>query len=138
MRLLHLADLHFGKSLFEYSLIEDQAFWCASLLKHLSQYHYDAVVFAGDLFDRAVASAEAVELLDNLFSDLILTHRLPVLCIAGNHDSPERLRFGNRLYQSSGLYMAADPRAPIERVVLNDSYGPVNFYLIPFLSIADG
>ena len=138
MRILHTSDLHFGKTLYQYSLLEDQEFWCRQLLEHLEKEHYDAVVLAGDLFDRSVPSADAVALLDWFLSALVLERKLPVLAIAGNHDSPQRLAFGSRLYQAGGLEMAALPSRRLHRVTLSDADGPVDFFLMPYLSPADG
>jgi len=138
MKLLHLSDLHFGKSLFEFSLIEDQRFWADELIKAAASEKYDCVVIAGDLFDRAVPSAEAVSLLDRFIYTLTHDLDLPVLAISGNHDSPERLSFCSRLYRSSGFYMAAIPSKEIERITLTDEFGEIDFYLIPYISVADG
>lgn len=138
MKILHTSDLHFGKTLYQYSLLEDQRFWCRQLLEHLAAEKYDAVVLAGDLFDRSVPSAEAVALLDWFLSSLVLDLGLPVLAVSGNHDSPQRLAFGSRLYQAGGLEIAALPQREIRRVTLTDAWGPVDFFLLPYLSPADG
>ncbi|MEG0854135.1 MAG: exonuclease SbcCD subunit D [Angelakisella sp.] len=138
MKLLHLSDLHFGKSLFEYSLIEDQRYWCGQVLAFLRENPHDAVIIAGDLYDRSVPSSEAVELMDGFLTALVQELRLPVLAISGNHDGGKRLGFGSGLYRGSGLYMAAVPQAEIERVTLTDAFGAVDFWLLPYLSPADG
>ncbi len=138
MRFLHLSDLHFGKTLFEYTLLEDQRHWCRQVLDFLRDTPHDAVVIAGDLYDRAVPAADAVDLCDWFLSALALDLGLPVLCIAGNHDSPSRLQFGSGLYRAGGLHMAARPRPELDRVTLEDSYGPVHFYLLPYLTPSDG
>ncbi len=138
MRLLHLSDLHFGRSLREYSLLEDQRHWCHQLLAHLDEVRYDAVLIAGDLYDRGVPNAGAVELCDWFLSELAGTRKLPVLCIAGNHDSPQRLSFASSLYREAGLYMAAIPSKKLARVTLEDQWGPVDFFLLPYLTPGDG
>lgn len=138
MRLLHLSDLHFGRSLCEYSLLEDQRHWCRRLLAHLDETRYDAVLIAGDLYDRAVPGPGAVELCDRFLSELAGTRKLPVLCIAGNHDSPQRLGFASSLYREAGLYMAAMPARKLARVTLEDQWGPVDFFLLPYLTPGDG
>lgn len=137
MKILHLSDLHFGKSLFEYSLIEDQRYWCDQTLEFLRETPHDAVLLAGDLYDRSVPSGEAVELLDSFLTALVQELKIPVLAIAGNHDGSRRLDFGSALYRASGLYMAAVPKAEIERVTLADPHGPVDFWLLPYISPAD-
>lgn len=138
IKFLHISDLHFGKNLYRYSLLEDQHFWCRKLLEHLSIENYDAVVIAGDLYDRSVPSADAVALMDWFLSTLVLDLDLPVLAIAGNHDSPQRLAFGSRLFPAGKLELAALPKRDIHKVTLQDSYGPVDFFLVPYLSPADG
>ena len=138
MKFLHISDLHLGKLLYQYSLLPDQEFWCNMLVEHLQQEHYDAVVLAGDLFDRSVPPAEAVALLDTFLSRLVLDCKVPVLAVSGNHDSPRRLAFGSRLYQAGGLTMAAVPQKQITKVTLTDSFGEVEFFLLPYVSPADG
>lgn len=138
MRFLHLSDLHFGRSLCEYSLLEDQRHWCRQLLAHLDGIQYDAVLIAGDLYDRAVPSAGAVELCDWFLAELAGKRSIPVLCIAGNHDSPQRLSFASSLYRAAGLYMAAIPERKLARVTLEDQWGPVDFFLLPYLTPGDG
>ena len=94
MKFLHLSDLHLGKLLFEYNLLEDQEFWCRQLLELLRRDPHDAVIIAGDLYDRSVPPGEAVALMDRFLTALVAELKLPVLAIAGNHDSPQRLAFG--------------------------------------------
>ena len=138
MRFLHLSDLHFGRSLCEYSLLPDQEHWCRGLLRHLEAERYDAVLIAGDLYDRAVPSGDAVALCDWFLGELAGRLSLPVLCIAGNHDSPQRLSFASSLYRAGGLYMAAIPRRELCRVTLGDQWGEVDFFLLPYLTPGDG
>ena len=138
MKFLHLSDLHLGKLLFEYNLLEDQEFWCRQLLELLRRDPHDAVIIAGDLYDRSVPPGEAVALMDRFLTALVAELKLPVLAIAGNHDSPQRLAFGAGLYRSSGLYLAAVPQREIQRVTLADQWGEVDFWLLPYLTPADG
>lgn len=138
MRFLHLSDLHLGRSLFEYSLLEDQRFWCREVLDFLEKSPCDAVVIAGDLYDRSVPGADAVALCDWFLGELAGRLRLPVLCISGNHDSPQRLGFASSLYRAGGLYMAALPRRELERVAIGDQWGEVDFFLLPYLTPGDG
>ncbi len=138
MRFLHLSDLHFGRSLCEYSLLPDQEHWCRGLLRHLEAERYDAVLIAGDLYDRAVPSGDAVALCDWFLGELAGRLSLPVLCIAGNHDSPQRLSFASSLYRAGGLYMAAISRRELCRVTLGDQWGEVDFFLLPYLTPGDG
>ena len=138
MKFLHLSDLHLGKLLFEYNLLEAQEFWCRQLLELLRRDPHDAVIIAGDLYDRSVPPGEAVALMDRFLTALVAELKLPVLAIAGNHDSPQRLAFGAGLYRSSGLYLAAVPQREIQRVTLADQWGEADFWLLPYLTPADG
>lgn len=134
MKFFHLADLHLGKSIHGYSMIEmgDQPFWIEQLLKKAEEIRPDTILISGDVYDRAVPSKEAV----NLFNDFLtkLTEmKIPVLMIAGNHDSGSRLAFGDRIFRNQGIYIAGDVKKEILRVTLQDCYGPVNFWLVPYL-----
>lgn len=137
MKILHISDLHFGKLLFEYSLLPDQRYWCRQVLDFLEDNPHDVVVIAGDLYDRAVPSGEAVELLDSFLCG-IAAMGLPVLSVSGNHDSGRRLGFGRSLLAAGGVHMAALPQARIEQVTLRDSCGEVDFWLLPYITPADG
>ena len=121
MKFFHLSDLHLGRRIYEFSLIDDQKYILKEILRRTDEERPDAVVIAGDIYDRAVPSAEAVELFDSFLTELAGRH-IPVLAIAGNHDSPERIAFG------AGLM------AP---VTLSDAYGEVRFYLLPFIKPAN-
>ena len=134
MKLFHLADLHFGKCIHGYSLIEmgDQPFWVEQLLKKSDELKPDVVLISGDVYDRAVPSKEAVNLLDKLLTGLSKRH-IPVLIIAGNHDSGSRLAFADKLLCNQGVYIAGDVDANIKCVTLQDDYGPVHFWLVPYL-----
>ena len=138
MRFLHLSDLHFGKNLYEYSLLEDQRHWCVQVLDYLDRVRHDAVLIAGDLYDRPVPGGDAVDLCGWFLEELAAVRRLPVLCIAGNHDSPQRLDFAGRLCRAGGLYLSARPRRKPERIALRDRWGEVDFFLVPYLSPGDG
>ena len=134
MKFLHTADWHLGRTLSEYSLLQDQEMRLGQLIQAAREEKVDAVVIAGDLYDRSVPPAQAVSLLDETLYTLTHTLGIPVLAIAGNHDSPQRLAFGSRLYASSGLYMEGEPAREIRRVTLKDTYGPVDFYLLPYFT----
>lgn len=138
MKFLHLSDLHLGRSLCEYSLLEDQRLWCEKVLRYLENAPCDAVLIAGDLYDRSVPGADAVALCDWFLGELAGRLKLPVLCISGNHDSPQRLGFASSLYRAGGLYMAAVPQKELCRVTLQDRWGQVDFFLLPYLTPGDG
>lgn len=132
MRLLHLADLHLGKSLLEAPLLEDQRYILHQITALAVENRVDAVLIAGDVYDRSIPPAEAVELLDEFLNDLS-GQGIAVLAVSGNHDSPERLDFGSRLFAGRGVHIAGRYDGAVRRVTLEDEYGPVHMYLLPFL-----
>ena len=135
MKLIHLSDLHIGKRVNEVSMIEEQAYVFAQILRIIDDEQADAVLIAGDVYDKSIPSAEAVTLFDDFLCRLA-QRKLPVLIISGNHDSPERLAFGNRLMDSCGIYISPVYDGNVQCVTLRDSYGEVNFYLLPFIKPA--
>ena len=135
MKLIHLSDLHLGRRVHEASMIEDQAFILGEILRIINDRRPDAVLIAGDVYDKSVPSAEAVLLLDDFLSKLA-SRDVPALLISGNHDSPERLAFGKRLMEGAGVHLSPVYAGSVRPVVLSDEYGPVNFYLLPFIKPA--
>jgi exonuclease SbcD len=135
MRFLHLADLHIGKRVNEFNLLEDQRHILRQILKIADANRPDAVLVAGDLYDRSVPPGEAVELLDEFFTQFS-SRGLPVFAVSGNHDSPERLDFGSRIMRRNGVTIAGSFRGHLEKTALSDGYGPVNVWLLPFLKPA--
>ena len=133
MRMVHTADWHIGRMLCDVPLLEDQRVFLDRLCERLAALQADLLVIAGDLFDRSVPSAEAVELLDAALWRIVGEMGIPVVAVAGNHDSPARLAFASRLYREGGLYLAGRYTGRIDRVELRDRYGPVRFYLLPYL-----
>ena len=135
MKIIHLSDLHLGKRLNEYSLIEDQAFILEECLRVVQEEKPDAVILAGDIYDKPVPSAEAITLFDEFLVRLSASGAR-VFVISGNHDSPERLAFAGRLVNMSGVFLAPLYDGKVEPVRLTDAWGPVNFYMLPFLKPA--
>ena len=135
MKLMHLADLHLGKRVNGFSMLEDQTYILDRICGMVEEHRPEAVVIAGDVYDRSVPSEEAVELLDD-FLVRLAELGAAVLVIAGNHDSAERVAFGGRLLGASGIHMAPVYNGTITPVTLEDEYGPVRFWLIPFLKPA--
>lgn len=137
MKLIHLSDLHLGKRLNEFSLLEDQAYILMKILSVIDEEQPDAVLIAGDIYDKSVPSAEAVELLDDflvrLASRSFRGRKLQTLVISGNHDSPERLAFGGRLMGESGIHLSPVYSGGVDPVTLTDDYGEVHFYMLPFV-----
>ena len=135
MRLLHLADLHLGKVVHGYSMIEEQHYILRQILAAAEEQKVDAVLIAGDVYDRAVASEEAVRLFDEFLVRLAALS-LEVFVISGNHDSGERLNYGRRFFQKQRIHIAGTYEASLGKVTLTDEYGAVNFYLLPFVTKA--
>lgn len=135
MKLIHLSDLHLGKRVNEVSMIEDQEYILHQIIRIIKEENASAVLLSGDIYDKSVPSAEAVMLFDDFLSRLAQL-RVKVYAISGNHDSPERLAFGNRLMEGAGIYMAPVYNGSIVPLQLSDEYGAVNFWLLPFIKPA--
>ena len=135
MKLLHLADLHLGKRLSEFSLLEDQQYILDQILQIVEQHRPDAVLLCGDIYDKSAPSGEAVALADGFLTRL--ARLAAVLAVSGNHDSAERLAFGAALMKEAGVHIARPYGGTVERVTLTDEYGPVVFTLMPFVRPAD-
>lgn len=132
MKIAHLSDLHLGKRLGEFSLAEDQAFILKQILEIIGAEAPDAVVIAGDVYDKTVPPAEAVQ----LFSDFITSlSRRKITCfiISGNHDSPERIAFGSEIMSVGGVHLSPVYNGTVTPVTLEDEFGRVNFYMLPFV-----
>ena len=132
MKLIHLSDLHIGKRVNEFSMLEDQQHILFNILNIIENHKPDGVIIAGDVYDKAVPSAEAVELFDD-FLFRLYKKNLKVFIISGNHDSAERIAFGGRLMNKSGIYMSPVYNGEINPITLEDEFGEINFYLLPFI-----
>lgn len=132
MRLLHCADLHIGRRLFGFSLLEDQRHALSIIAGLATDHKVDAVLIAGDVFDKPVPSEAAVAVLDD-FLTALQQQGTAVFLIAGNHDSADRLQFMRRILEKTGVYIAGVFTGEVPRVRLNDAYGPVDIYLLPYL-----
>lgn len=132
MRILHTADWHLGRLLHQVSLLEDQRFALDQIRSLIESQRVDVLVIAGDVYDRAVPPSEAVELLDGFIDQVSAQLGIPVVMIAGNHDSVSRLGFGARQLAKAGIYIF-QPTAEPEPVVLQDEHGEVAFYGFPYL-----
>ncbi|MBC8569409.1 exonuclease SbcCD subunit D [Zongyangia hominis] len=135
MRILHTSDLHIGKNLNDFNLLEDQSYILGRICDIAVREKVDAVVIAGDLYDRSIPPSEAVVLLDDFLSTLTMQLHLPVIAISGNHDGGKRLAFASRLYESQGLYMESIFSSKIRQITLPDAYGEVHFWLIPYADL---
>lgn len=132
MKLLHVGDLHLGKRLGEYDLLEDQKYLLDQITELCRKCGADALLISGDIYDKSVPSVTAVELLDHFLTELI-RQGTPVFLISGNHDSAERLNFGSRLLEKSGLHIAGEFQGSLTKITLQDEYGPVQIWSLPFV-----
>ena len=135
MKLIHLSDLHIGKRVNEVPMLEDQVHILNQILGIIDEEQAGAVLIAGDVYDKTVPSGEAVTLFDDFLCRLA-ERKLPVLIISGNHDSPERLAFGNRLLETNGIHISPVYHGDIQPVTLEDEQGKVDFWLLPFVKPA--
>jgi exonuclease SbcD len=133
MKLIHTGDWHIGKVVNEFSMLEDQEYVLEQLISVIDSEKPDALIIAGDIYDRSIPPVEAVELVDRTFSRILLELRVPILAIAGNHDSAERLSFASRILTNNGLHIAGSFDGNVRKVVLEDNHGPVDFYLLPYV-----
>ena len=143
MKFFHLSDLHIGKQLHRYNLKEDQQVILKEVITYAKELRPDAIVIAGDIYDKSVPSAEAVNVFDEFLTDLSeITPEIPILIISGNHDSPDRLKYASEILKRHHIYLAGNvperPEEHIEKVTLHDAYGEVDFYLLPFMKPAYG
>ena len=136
MKFLHLSDLHLGKRVNEFPMLADQKAILAQILKIADDERPNAVLIAGDVYDKSVPPVEAVELFDDFLVKLA-ARKLPVYVIGGNHDSPERLAFCNRLIDASGIHISPAYGGDVRPLSLADGYGKVNIYMLPFVKPAN-
>lgn len=129
---MHLSDLHLGKRVYEFSMYEDQKYILKQILEIAGEQKANAVLISGDVYDKPIPPAEAVQLFDD-FLTALSDRKVPVYVISGNHDSAERLSFGARLMTQSSVFMSAAFHGTVQKYSLQDEYGTVNFYLLPFL-----
>lgn len=132
MKFIHTADWHLGKLVQGVYMTEDQRYVLQQLIDTIEKERPDALIIAGDLYDRAIPPTEAIDLLDELLDRVVLELNTPVLAISGNHDSPDRLNFATRIMEGRGLHLVGQLRREIKPVVLKDDYGEVHFHLVPY------
>jgi exonuclease SbcD len=135
MKLLHLSDLHLGKRMNEFSLLEDQTYILDEILSIVDAEAPDGILLAGDIYDKSTPSAEAVALFDRFLGQLARQGQT-VCIISGNHDSPERLAFGSSIMAGSGIHLSPVYDGTVTPVTLEDAFGPVDIFLLPFLKPA--
>lgn len=132
MKLFHLSDLHIGKRVNEFSMIEDQKYILKRILDLADEEKPDGIILAGDIYDKQISSAEAVQVFDEFITRLA-GRAIPVFIISGNHDSAERLAFGGRLLNSRGIYLSPVYDGSVTKIPLKDQYGTVWIHLLPFI-----
>lgn len=135
MRFIHTSDLHIGKTVNDFSLLEDQRYVLQQLADTAVKEKADAVVIAGDIYDRAIPPAEAVTLLNDFLTRMV-KEGIPVLLISGNHDSPERIGFAEDILKEKGIHIAGVYKDELKEVTFTDTYGEVTFVLLPFIKPA--
>lgn len=135
MKFMHLSDLHIGKRVNEYSMMDDQKYILSQIIRLLEEEKPDAVLIAGDIYDKSIPGADAVMLFD-FFLTQIAERKVPVFLISGNHDSQERLAFGRKILSENEVYISQVFNGKIEKITKEDAYGKVHFYLIPYLKPA--
>ena len=132
MKIIHTSDWHIGKMVNEYSMIEDQKYILNKLMDLIDEEKPDALIIAGDMYDRSIPPVEGVELLNEVLSKFITEKGIKVLAISGNHDSGERVSFGEEILEKQGLYISGRDLELYKKVVIKDGDSNVNFYLVPY------
>ncbi|PWU68692.1 MULTISPECIES: exonuclease SbcCD subunit D [Gracilibacillus] len=133
MKIIHTADWHLGKLVHGIHATADQAYVLEQLTSLIKEEKPDVLIIAGDLYDRSIPPKEAVELLNHVISDLCMNFKIPILAIAGNHDSPDRLGFGTSIFRSQQFYLHTTVEEALQPVPIEDNYGMIYFHLIPYL-----
>jgi exonuclease SbcD len=133
MKIIHTADWHLGKIIYSNYMTEDQKYILNKFINYLQQNKPNVLIIAGDLYDRAVPPSEAVNLLNKTLSKIVLEMKIPTLIISGNHDSSERLEFLNGILSGMNLHIEGTLKKEVKKVTFSDNYGPVNFYLLPYV-----
>lgn len=137
MRILHTSDWHIGRTLNEKSLLEDQKFIIDGLLRWIGENRPDVLVVAGDIYDRSVPSREALAVVDDFLSAVVLELKIPVFFIGGNHDGRERLAVNGGILNRQGLHIVGNYTPGLEPVILEDQWGEVCFWSVPFIKPAE-
>lgn len=132
MKFIHLGDLHLGRKVNEFDLIDDQKFIIDQILEIIEQNKIDAALLAGDIYDKSTPREEAVGLLDYFLNELV-RRQVKTFIISGNHDSDERLNFGSYLFEKSGVFIFTKYNGELQKEVLEDKFGKINVYLMPFI-----
>ena len=133
MKIMQTGDWHIGKLVHGIHMTEDQRYILKKLVMKVETEKPDVLIIAGDIYDRSIPPVEAVELLDEILSEIIIKYKTNIIVIAGNHDSPDRVGFASNILKDNGLYIIGNIEKEVAPIVINDEYGPVNFYAIPYI-----
>ncbi len=136
MKFIHLSDLHIGKRVNEFNMLDDQKYILNEIIRLADSIKPDVILIAGDIYDKSMPSAEAVELFDEFLTEIV-KRNLKCFAISGNHDSAERIAFGSRIMKEQGIYMSKVFDGKITPTILNDILGEVNIYMLPFIKPAN-
>lgn len=136
MKIMHLSDLHIGKKVNEYSMLQDQIYILKEILQIIDDEKVETVIIAGDVYDRSLPPNEALGLFDEFLYQLS-GRNVNVFVISGNHDSPERISYCGRMMTENKIFLSPVYDGNVKPITLNDDYGEVNFYLLPFVRPAD-
>lgn len=133
MKLIHLGDLHIGKTLLEQSLLEDQKYMLEEIIKIIKDRNIDGILISGDIYDKGIPNIDAVNLLNDFLETVVLILKRKVFIISGNHDSKTRLNFGSKLFESQGLYIETKYTGKLRKITLNENNTNINIYMLPFI-----
>ena len=133
MKILHLSDLHIGKSIHEQCMLEDQKYILNQIIEEIKERKIEIIIISGDIYDRSVPPSDAVIVLNNFLKTLIKDIKIKVCVIAGNHDSKERLNFGSEIFAEEGLYISSIYSGKIDKIELQDEFGKLNIYMLPYI-----
>ena len=136
MKIIHTRDWHIGKIVNEFSMIDDQRYILNELIKLINLEKPDVLIIAGDIYDRSIPPVEAVDLLNEVFSKILIDNKVKIVAISGNHDSGERGSFGSKILEKEGLYIQGIIEDEIKSIRIDDEEGNVNFYMIPYVDPA--
>ena len=131
MKILHTSDLHIGKTVNGFNMQEDQKYVLTQMVEIVKQQDVQAIIIAGDVYDRSIPPTDAVNILDDFLTNLINAD-IKVIMISGNHDSPERVGFVDKILEKQGLYIGSTINEKLKTIKFKDDYGEVNFVLLPF------
>ncbi len=135
MKFIHLSDLHIGKRVNEFSMIEDQTYILKEILQIMEEERPDGLLIAGDIYDKSIPTIEGINLFDEFLTSVVRLG-IPVYAISGNHDSADRLNFGGRIMEANHVYMTGVFDGTLKKVTMQDEHGPVNVYMLPFVKPA--